>query len=191
MKNTALVQGIRCDPLGEHLIPWTWTVFSHTARKWTPNYCISHKTIQNFQRRKEVHSRPTRQMTIFMLIKVNRRRSVNSIQLLYNVVQRSAVLADTDIHLIVKRQPMSVRICNILKNTGPIILILTLHVITIVFSTQKVPGGSFPYSDIEKGSAYIPGMYVGPFIISLYHYMDNNLQERFVLKSALQSKKIY
>ena len=78
-------------------------------------------------------------------------------------------LADTDIHLIVKRQPMSVRICNILKNTGPIILILTLHVITIVFSTQNVPGGSFPYSYIEKGSAYIPGMYVGPFIISLYH----------------------
>ena len=47
---------------------------------------------------------------------VNRRRSVNSIYLLYSicttcihVVQRSAVLADTDIRIIVKRQPASVR----------------------------------------------------------------------------------
>ena len=47
---------------------------------------------------------------------VNRRRSVNSIHLPYSmyttcihVVQRSAVLADTDIRLMVKTQPASVR----------------------------------------------------------------------------------
>ena len=32
-ENTALVQGIRCEPLCEHLIPWTRAVFFHTARK--------------------------------------------------------------------------------------------------------------------------------------------------------------
>ena len=32
--------------------------------------------------------------------------------------------------------------------------------------TQKVLKGYFPYS--EKGSTYIPGMYVEPFSISLY-----------------------
>ena len=31
--NTALVQVIRCEPLDEHLIPWTCAVFFHTARK--------------------------------------------------------------------------------------------------------------------------------------------------------------
>ena len=48
---------------------------------------------------------------------VNRRRSVNSMHMLYSlyttcihVVQRSAVLADTDGRLIVKTQPVSVRI---------------------------------------------------------------------------------
>ena len=48
------------------------------------------------------------------MLVVNRRRSVNSIQLRMHttcthVVKRSAVLADTDICLIVKRQPVSVR----------------------------------------------------------------------------------
>ena len=48
---------------------------------------------------------------------VNRRRSVNNIHLLYSwyttyihVVQLSAVLADTDVRLLVKTQPVSVRI---------------------------------------------------------------------------------
>ena len=47
---------------------------------------------------------------------VNRRRSVNNIHLQYSIyttciqlVQQSAVLADTDIRLIVKTQPVSVR----------------------------------------------------------------------------------
>ena len=31
--NTALVQEIRCEPLGKHLIPWTCAVFFYTARK--------------------------------------------------------------------------------------------------------------------------------------------------------------
>ena len=35
-KNTAHVQGIRCQPLGEYLIPWTSAVFSNTTLKWTP-----------------------------------------------------------------------------------------------------------------------------------------------------------
>ena len=33
LKNIPLVQGIRCEPLGEHPIPWTCAVFFHTARK--------------------------------------------------------------------------------------------------------------------------------------------------------------
>ena len=33
LENIALVQGIRCEPLGEHFIPWTCAVFFHTARK--------------------------------------------------------------------------------------------------------------------------------------------------------------
>ena len=33
LENTAVVQGIRCEPLGEHLIPWTCALFFHTARK--------------------------------------------------------------------------------------------------------------------------------------------------------------
>ena len=32
LENTALVQGIRCEPIGEHLIPWTCALFFHTAR---------------------------------------------------------------------------------------------------------------------------------------------------------------
>ena len=32
-ENTALVEGIRCEPLDEHLIPLTCAVFFHTARK--------------------------------------------------------------------------------------------------------------------------------------------------------------
>ena len=61
--NTALVQWIRCEPLGEHLISWTCAVFFHTALKWTP-FVFSHTIVQNFQRRKEVYSRPTWQTTI-------------------------------------------------------------------------------------------------------------------------------
>ena len=34
--------------------------------------------------------------------------------------------------------------------------------------TQKVLKGSVPYSDIGKGSTYIPGMIVEPFSITLY-----------------------
>ena len=50
--NTALVQGIRCEPLGEHLIPWTCAVFFRTARK--KNYfTFSQTTVQIFQRRKK------------------------------------------------------------------------------------------------------------------------------------------
>ena len=30
-ENTALVQRVRCEPLGEHLIHWTSAVFSHIA----------------------------------------------------------------------------------------------------------------------------------------------------------------
>ena len=41
LKNTALIQGIRCEPVGEHLIPWTCAVFFNTARKWTP-FVFSH-----------------------------------------------------------------------------------------------------------------------------------------------------
>ena len=81
LKNTALVQGIRCEPSGEHLVPWTCAVFSHTARKWAP-FVFSHTTDQNFQRRKEVYSRPTWQNTILV---VNRRRSVNNIYVLYSM----------------------------------------------------------------------------------------------------------
>ena len=33
LENTALVQGIRWELLGEHLIPWTCAVFFHTALK--------------------------------------------------------------------------------------------------------------------------------------------------------------
>ena len=33
LENTALVQGIRCETLGEHVIPWTCAVFSHTTQK--------------------------------------------------------------------------------------------------------------------------------------------------------------
>ena len=36
MENTALVQGIMCEPLGEHFIPWTRAVFFHPVRKCTP-----------------------------------------------------------------------------------------------------------------------------------------------------------
>ena len=38
-ESTALVQWIRCEPLGEHLIHWTCAVFSHIARKMN-NVCI-------------------------------------------------------------------------------------------------------------------------------------------------------
>ena len=51
---------------------------------------------------------------------VNRRRSVNNIHLLYSmyttcihVVQRSTILSGTNIHLIVKTQPVIVRMSNI------------------------------------------------------------------------------
>ena len=37
--NTALVQWIRCEPLGEHLIHWICAVFSQIARKMS-NVCI-------------------------------------------------------------------------------------------------------------------------------------------------------
>ena len=116
LENTAQVQGIRCEPLGEHLIPRTCAVFFLTARKWTA-FAFSQTTVQIFQRRREMYSWPTWQTTIIV---VNRRRSFNSIHLLYSlyatyihVVQRSAVLADTDIRLIVKTQPVSVRISHI------------------------------------------------------------------------------
>ena len=72
LENTALVQGIRCEPLGENLFPWTCAVFSHSARKWIL-FVFSHTTIQNFQRRKVVYRQPTWQTKV-----VNRRRSVNN-----------------------------------------------------------------------------------------------------------------
>ena len=42
LENTALVQGIKCEPSGEHLVPWTCAVFFQTARKWTPFDFFSH-----------------------------------------------------------------------------------------------------------------------------------------------------
>ena len=48
LENTALVQGIRCEPLGEHLIPWKCAVFFHNARKWTL-FVFSHTAVQIFQ----------------------------------------------------------------------------------------------------------------------------------------------
>ena len=63
LENTAPVQGIRCEPSGEHLIPWRCAVFFHTARKLTP-FVFSHTIVQNFQRRKKVYSWPTWQTTI-------------------------------------------------------------------------------------------------------------------------------
>ena len=44
-ENTALVQWIRCEPLGEHLIHWTCAVYSHVARKRNNVYFISHDQV--------------------------------------------------------------------------------------------------------------------------------------------------
>ena len=44
-ENTALVQGIRCEPLGEHLIPWTCAVFSHIAQKMKDVCIFSHDEV--------------------------------------------------------------------------------------------------------------------------------------------------
>ena len=62
---------------------------------------------------------------------VNRRRSVNRIHLLYSlyttcihVVQRNAVFADTDKSVIVKKQPVSVRIVHIPDFGFPFVAIL-------------------------------------------------------------------
>ena len=63
LENTALIQGIRWEPLGEHLIPWTCAVFFLTALKWTP-FVFSHTTVQLFQQHKKVYSGPTWQTTI-------------------------------------------------------------------------------------------------------------------------------
>ena len=39
LENTALVQWMRCELLGEHFIFWAYAVFSHIARKMN-NVCI-------------------------------------------------------------------------------------------------------------------------------------------------------
>ena len=44
-ENTALVQRIRCEPLGEHLIHWTCAVFSHIARKMNKVCIVSHNQV--------------------------------------------------------------------------------------------------------------------------------------------------
>ena len=47
-ENTALVQWIRCEPLGEHIIHWTCAVFSHIAREMN-NVCIfSHDQVKHY-----------------------------------------------------------------------------------------------------------------------------------------------
>ena len=75
LENTALAQGIRCEPLGEHIIPWTCAVLYHTARKWTP-FVYSHTTVQNFQ----LWSMCVQSIDMTNDNKVvNSRRSVNSI----------------------------------------------------------------------------------------------------------------
>ena len=72
-------------------------------------------SVQNFQRRKEVYTRPTWQRTIGWWI-ADAQTIAFPTDLLYSmyttcihVVQRSAVLADTDIRPIVGTQPVSVR----------------------------------------------------------------------------------
>ena len=70
-----LVQGIRCEPLDEHLISWTCAVFDHTARKWAPSV-FSHTTVQNFQLWSTCVQ--STDMTDDHKV-VNRRRSVNRI----------------------------------------------------------------------------------------------------------------
>ena len=42
LENTALVQGIRCEPLGEHLIPWTGAVFFQYRTKMNTVCIFSH-----------------------------------------------------------------------------------------------------------------------------------------------------
>ena len=80
-ENTALVQWIRCELLGEHLIYWTCAVFSHIARKIN-NICIySHNDV--------THD-----------IKQHTSCWISSY---------SAIWADTNIRLIVKTKAQSVR----------------------------------------------------------------------------------
>ena len=74
-KNTALVQWIRCEPLGEHLIHWMIAPFLHIARK-VKNVCIFS------------HDQVTLDITAIHCISN------------YN---KSAVQADTDIRLMVKQ----------------------------------------------------------------------------------------
>ena len=45
--------------------------------------------------------------------------------------------------------------------------------------TQKVPAVSFLYSDIEKGSKHIPGMYVEPFGIDFRRQNLTSVDVRF------------
>ena len=46
LENTALVQGIRCEPLGEHLIPWTCAVFFLYRTKMNTVCIFSHDCLK-------------------------------------------------------------------------------------------------------------------------------------------------
>ena len=100
LENIALVQWIRCEPLGEHLVHWTCAVFSHIARKMI-NVCI-------FSHDKRTHD-------IYY-------------HTLCSIYSWSAIWADIDIRLIVKTTAQSVRSDNIFSaKTWNIELMLFNH----------------------------------------------------------------